>query len=495
MAAAPVRYRFGEFELDPQARRLTRAGAVLAIPDRHFEILHQLVAHPGAILSKNRLVEAAWRDVAVTDNSLEQAVSALRRVLGAVATANGPIETVPRQGYRFSAVVEREAGRESDAALDALLAPHRAWLEGRAALETLELEQITRARAVFERVLEGMPDQALPHIGLANACALQFETTRIDAAPDRAALDAATRHAREACRLDPDSAEAWATLGFVLGRAGGGLDALAALRRAVSLEPDNWRHHFRLSYAAWGEERLRAARRTLALLPGFPLARWMAATVHVARNVLDEAERELAAGIAVQETQGTHARFSAVALHWLRGLVALARGDEPAALQALERELSFESTGHLYARECCANTWYAIGAVHLRQSRFADARLAFTRALERVPAHALARTVLAALSETEGTPPREGPGGTDEHGSRREPNRENDHHVDAAVHAAVVLVLRGQHAEASAVVDRALAAAPAGSAGWLLPVEPLLHVTAREDAWAAPLARLRARAT
>ena len=24
------------------------------------------------------------------------------------------------------------------------------------------------------------------------------------------------------------------------------------------LEPDNWRHHFRLSYASWGEARLRA---------------------------------------------------------------------------------------------------------------------------------------------------------------------------------------------------------------------------------------------
>ena len=48
--------------------------------------------------------------------------------------------------------------------------------------------------------------------------------------------------------------------------------ALAAMRRAVSLEPDNWRHYFRLSYVSWGEERLRAARRTLALLPGFPLA-------------------------------------------------------------------------------------------------------------------------------------------------------------------------------------------------------------------------------
>ena len=74
----------------------------------------------------------------------------------------------------------------------------------------------------------------------------------------------------------PQSAEAWATLGFVLDRTGDHVDAVAASRRAVTLEPDNWRHHFRLAFVTWGEERLRAARRTLALFPGFPLAHWLA---------------------------------------------------------------------------------------------------------------------------------------------------------------------------------------------------------------------------
>ena len=39
------------------------------------------------------------------------------------------------------------------------------------------------------------------------------------------------------------------------------------------------------------------------------------------------------------------------------------------ALESLERELSFEASGHLYARECCANTWYAIGALHQRRQQ------------------------------------------------------------------------------------------------------------------------------
>jgi DNA-binding winged helix-turn-helix (wHTH) protein len=471
---------FDRFELDPHARLLTRDGEPVALADRHFDVLHHLVSNAGAIVPKDALVAAGWGDVAVTDNSLEQAVSALRRALGPGADGAPCIDTIPRRGYRFRGTVARAITRESDAGLEALLAPHRAWLEGRAALETLERGEIGRARQVFETVLAGMPGQAVPHIGLANACAMQFEMTRTDEAPDVGALAAAAMHARGACRLDPGSAEAWATLGFVLDRTGHHVDALAALRRAVSLEPDNWRHYFRLSYVGWGEERLRAARRTLALLPGFPLAHWMAATVHVARNVLDDAARELDAGIAVQDGQGDHHRFSAVALHWLRGLVHLAHGDEAAAEAEFERELSFESTGHLYARECCANTWYAIGALRRRQGRASDATRAFRHALERVAAHPLARLAL------------EGPAGTSLPG-REAALRPSG--VDAAICGAVVMVLNDDHAGAAHLVDGALGAAPPGTAGWLLPVEPLLQVSAHQQVWASPLSRLRARAT
>ena len=473
-----ARFVFDPFELDPARRRLTASGEPVAISDRQLDILMLLVARAGKIVAKGDLLEAGWKDVAVGDNSVEQAIGSLRRLLGP-----GHIETVSRRGYRFGRVVEQRASRESDAGLDALLAPHRAFIEGRAALESLEGDQISRARCVFEGALASVPEHASAHIGLANACVMQFEMTRADPVPDTAALAVAVRHAREACRLDPQSGEAWATLGFVLDRTRGRVDALAAAKRAVALEPDNWRHHFRLACAGWGEERLRAAQRTLALLPDFPLAHWLAATVHVARQVLPEAERELTAALA---SQGRQVKFHPVALHWLRGLILLERGDESRALEEFEEELGAETRGHLYARECCANTWYAVGALRLRQGRTADARTAFGLAIERVATHPLARIGMVAASADGSLVP------SGETVSERPGDRPAS--IEAAIIKGAQLALAGAHADAARVVDEAMAGADPGSAGWLLPIEPLLHVGAHAAVWVGPLARLRNRA-
>ena len=479
------RFAFSQFELDVPRRRLTAAGQPLAVSDRQLDILALLVARAGQIVPKDDLLQAGWKDVAVGDNSLEQAISSLRRVLGARSDGAGYIETVPRRGYRFAVAVTPMVARESDETLDALLAPHRAFVEGRALLESLEADRVRRARTVFEEALRSAPDYASAHIGLANACAMQFEMTRADPAPDEAALALATRHAREACRLDPQAAEAWATLGFVLERRGEQLDARAASKRAVALEPDNWRHHFRLAYVSWGEERLRAAHQTLALLPHFPLAHWLAATVYVARQVFDEAERELDAGLTSQAGDPTDARFNSVALYWLRGLIRLSRGDDSRAFDDFERELASEHAGQLYARECAANTWYAIGALQLRRGRKEEACAAFTRATARIAAHPMAHVALAAAGLLDHVSPA---AVAPFAGGRSIPP------VEAAMAQAAQQVLAGDHDGAGRVLADALANAPPGNAGWTVPIEPLLQVAGNPAAWTLALARLRNRA-
>lgn len=476
---AGTRLAFGPYLLDARTSSLTRAGEPVDLSRHQYQVLHLLVARAGDVLSKDALLSAGWRDIAVGDNSLEKLISQVRRRLDA-DDPHRYIRTVPRHGYQFVAPVTPVRTTDTEPDLELLLAPHRAWTEGRIALESLQCDRIGTARATFERLLQRHPGEATYHVGLANACIMQVEATRTDPAPDTDALRLAESHAQRACHLDPELAEAWATLGFVLERTGRREDALAALERAVAFEPDNWRHQVRLALGSWGETRLRAARRALAQCPHLPLAHWLAASVFVARDALDNAEREVDAGLGVAAVESPDAApFSMVALHWLKGLLCLARGAADEAMASFDRELTLEAHGHLYAREAAANTWYAKGACQLGHGDRDAARSAFLEAVARVPRHPMAQAGLA-IVDGRAFAVAAGP-------LTPEP-------IDLAMARAARLAGAGDLSGAVASVTAALAAAPPGNGGWLLPIEPLLGVRHARNAWAPALAALHVRA-
>ncbi len=66
--------------------------------------------------------------------------------------------------------------------------------------------------------------------------------------------------------------------------------------------------------------------------------------------------------------------------------------------------------------------------------------------------------------------------------------------IDAAIVTAAVFTRAGQPEAGARVCDAALAQAGPGPAGWILPIEPSLHVTAHRDAWSRTLATLADRA-
>jgi DNA-binding winged helix-turn-helix (wHTH) protein len=482
---ASSRYCFGPFELDTLSRRLVRDGEAVAIPDRSVDVLLELVSRPGEVISKDALIEAAWKDVAVTDNSLEQAISALRRILG--QSADAPyIDTVARRGYRFGASVTRTAPRHSPAAVEAMLAPYCAFVEGRAALETLERDAVERARRVFEEVVCASPDYPSAHVGLANALALHVEATRSESVPDSDAVAQALHHAGEACRLDPSSAEAWSVLGLIAHQCRDGARAVAATQRAIRLEPDNWRHHLRLAYVTWGEERLRAARRALKLFPGVALAHWLAATVYIARQAFAEAEQELVAGAVAQDRQHEGAKFRAVGLHLLLGLLRFAQGEEGSALEEFARELALEERPHIYTARARANAWCAIAGVRLRQKQTEPAVAALERVLDVMPRHPVAMAARAAIT-------RDAAAETSVE-RRLGELRAAGAILEAAFAEATSRALTGHPDRAAAILHRALELQPMDSSGWTVPVDPLLHVDAASGHWDAVLALLRSRA-
>jgi DNA-binding winged helix-turn-helix (wHTH) protein/tetratricopeptide (TPR) repeat protein len=100
MEAVSTIHSFGPFRLDVEAEILFRGTEPIALGRRAVALLGVLVERPGALISKDALMEAAWSGLAVEDSNLTVQIAALRRVLGEAGGANW-IETMPRRGYRF----------------------------------------------------------------------------------------------------------------------------------------------------------------------------------------------------------------------------------------------------------------------------------------------------------------------------------------------------------------------------------------------------------
>jgi DNA-binding winged helix-turn-helix (wHTH) protein/Tol biopolymer transport system component len=103
-------YTFGPFTIDVAARHLIRDGALVPMTAKVFDTLLVLVKNHDRAVSKEELIHAVWPNTFVSDDSLVQNISAIRRALGDDSSQPQYIATLARRGYRFIAAVEEHAG-------------------------------------------------------------------------------------------------------------------------------------------------------------------------------------------------------------------------------------------------------------------------------------------------------------------------------------------------------------------------------------------------
>jgi TolB-like protein/Tfp pilus assembly protein PilF len=364
------------------------------------------------------------------------------------------------------------------------LEAYRAVMEGWLRIETLDVRELPRAIADFERAVAIDRRYALAWTGLATAEFASYESTRSENEPSRDLLDRAIAHGRQAAQLDDSLAEAHGSLALILGSAWETEEAIREARRAVALEPANWRHLFRLGHATWGEERLRAGAATLALYPEFAFTYFQSAMVHVARGHLTDAERLLRHGAAIQDRQiGRGERYPALGLHWLLGLVRLAQDDVEDALAEFERERELAEAHRLYGREYAMDATIGRGAALLRARRRDEAIATFRDALALFPNHPLAHLGLAVAGHAGFEPVESALAILD----RTKP-------IEAALVRAQVLAVRGYGPEAAGLLAGAISDAPPGFTGWSVPVEPFLLQIADRTVFTAVFSLLADRA-
>ncbi|GAB3341993.1 winged helix-turn-helix domain-containing protein [Marilutibacter aestuarii] len=116
------RYRFGEFELDPASRELSRGGEPLSLPPKSLDCLIYLIAHRERAVGRDELIAAVWGRVEVSDTVVAQTLLRARKRLGDTGNRQAMIRTVPRFGYQWVAATEAlhdDTGRADDARMKA----------------------------------------------------------------------------------------------------------------------------------------------------------------------------------------------------------------------------------------------------------------------------------------------------------------------------------------------------------------------------------------
>jgi pimeloyl-ACP methyl ester carboxylesterase/DNA-binding winged helix-turn-helix (wHTH) protein/class 3 adenylate cyclase len=93
-------YEFGQFRVDAVERLLLDGANAVALTPKSFDTLLLLIENGGHTLTKEEMMSEIWAGAFVEENNLAQNISILRKTLG-----EGVIETVPKRGYRFVALV------------------------------------------------------------------------------------------------------------------------------------------------------------------------------------------------------------------------------------------------------------------------------------------------------------------------------------------------------------------------------------------------------
>ena len=105
-----------------------------------------LVDQQGQVVRRTDLFDRCWGPATVGDDSLNRAITSIRRVLGAVGAGGLAIETIPRTGYRL---VATEAILESadEGHAQAVAAAYDCWRKGLPEADVPAIDALNEALA------------------------------------------------------------------------------------------------------------------------------------------------------------------------------------------------------------------------------------------------------------------------------------------------------------------------------------------------------------
>ena len=348
-------------------------------------VLHGEVQETGDQVQVNaRLVNArtdrqvwaeSYRRELTAANLFEIQANITRQIARALETQLSPRE-------------ERQVDRAPTENLDA----YRLYTQGREQLDQRTEDGMRRALDYFQRAIARDSSYALALVGLADALSLLYDYGYADSA---SVLPRAEDAVQRALELNPESAEAHASLGLLHSERHEGPAAIRELTRAVELRPSYTEAHNWLSWVHMllGNriEALESAKRAVELDPLSPEAVSNLSLSHLANSDYEKALAEARRVDEIQTSWGTGRFYEGLSLYHLgrfaeatsvlENLAVPWAGSGPLATLALAHVASGDTDG---ARELLAQIEesgdpFAAGLVHAALGEEDDAFDAFQR--------------------------------------------------------------------------------------------------------------------
>ena len=238
-ASAP--FDLGDWRVDPSSRRISNdEGGVRRVTPKALTVLLVLVNARGAVVPREALLHAVWRDAEVLEENLTHAVAELRRALGDQRRKAKVIETVHGVGYRLTIPARKvdlhaAAARTTTFNLDAYRLCLEAWMTN----DRNAQDGPDRTLALCEEAIEIAPHFALPHAAYAMAAVVKRLYYGGSERPSLA-LEAAMR----AADLEPTCSYAQIALGYAQSAMERHQLAWRAFEAALSRSPDNFIAHY-----------------------------------------------------------------------------------------------------------------------------------------------------------------------------------------------------------------------------------------------------------
>ncbi|MSO19647.1 MAG: hypothetical protein EXQ56_04170 [Acidobacteria bacterium] len=101
--------RFDQFEIDLRTRELRQQGRLIKLQDMPVRLLILLATRAGELVTREEIEQEIWGDDHFVDfdHGINTAMRKIREAGGESPESPRFIETLPRKGYRFIAIVER----------------------------------------------------------------------------------------------------------------------------------------------------------------------------------------------------------------------------------------------------------------------------------------------------------------------------------------------------------------------------------------------------